>query len=193
MRRLKYTLALDSEGYSVMSYKGFCSSSSLSVEDYLPIKMDVLTCHNSTRDISIINIATVTFEDADKGFRQHYRDILRGKNQDWVLVKFSVQARGLRLEFFNRKTRKMEHLDLDMIKAGPQPTVNLKFSVPHGDDRPNTEYTVFMTDGRPGQIPVMISEDERGTHRTVAFENGKGCNDIFDMPVLAKITEYVDL
>ena len=91
MRRLDYTLELESEGYTVMSYSGF--NGSPKADSCLPIRMTVLDCRNKAVETDIVNMAMIphNIDLVSKDFHQHYVDILHGVNADWILAQFQLR------------------------------------------------------------------------------------------------------
>lgn len=207
MRRLDYTLELESEGYTVMSYSGF--NGSPKADSCLPIRMTVLDCHNKAAETDIVNMAIIPYniDLADKDFRQHYADILYGENADWILVQFQVRGRGLRLEFLNLTTDDTEELDLDLALDLTQSDLSLRgnlsrlylqFDVPHWNGNPDMVYKVFMdyetiVKGDSPHNTIIISEYGQYAQRTLLFKNDHRNETMDDIPIRASITEYVDL
>ncbi|WP_289200990.1 hypothetical protein [Phocaeicola sartorii] len=205
MRRLDYTLELESEGYTVMSYSGF--NGSPKADSCLPIRMTVLDCRNKAVETDIVNMAMIphNIDLVSKDFHQHYVDILHGVNADWILAQFQVRGRGLKLEFLNLFTEETEELDLvlnltqsDLALRGNLSRLYLQFNVPHQNGVPDTVYKVLMDYGTSvkGDSPystIIICEYEQHAQRTLMFENDPRYESMDDIPIRASITEYVDL
>lgn len=207
MRRLDYTLKLESEGYTVMSYSGF--NGPPKADSCLPIRMTVLDCRNKAVETDIVNMAMIPYniDLVSKGFHQHYVDILHGENADWILAQFQVRGRGLKLEFLNLITDETEELNLDLVLnltqsdlalRGDLSRLYLQFDVPHRNSVPDTIYKVLMDYGTSvkGDSPhstIIICEYEQHTQRTLMFENDSRYESMDDIPIRASITEYVDL
>lgn len=198
MRRLEYTLELESEGYTVMSYSGF--NGAPKADSCLPIRMTVLSCHDQSGEADVAEMAKIPYgsEMDDSCFCHHYADILHGENADWVLVQFQVQGRGLRLEFLNLVTNDTEELDLDIAVKGKGSYMHLQFSVPHQKGTPDTVYKVSISynaviKGDSPHSTVIISEYEQYAQRTLLFENDPRNESMDDIPIRVSVTEYVDL
>lgn len=207
MRRLEYTLELESEGYTVLSYSGFTGVPKS--DNCLPIKMTVLNCHNKAIKTDVANMAKIPcgLDLGTKSFHQQYVNILHGENADWILAQFQIRGRGLRLQFLNLITDETEELDLDLALNLTQSDLSLRgnlsrlylqFDVPHWNGNPDTVYKVFMDYGTivKGDSPhstIIISEYEQCAQRTLLFKNDHRNETMDDIPIRASITEYVDL
>lgn len=198
MRKLEYTVNLDGDGYTVMSYAGF--SGSPKAGECLPIRMSVLDFQTKNGAADILKIVRIPYSSAlsNNGFRLDCNKILNGQKTSWIPCHFNIRAGGIRLGFFNSNSDEIEEIDLVMALGGMQSYLNLQFSVPHHSGKPDTTYKAYIRYGTcvKGDVPhteIIVSEMEQLARRTLLFENKLGYESMDDIPVRASVTEYTDL
>ena len=112
---------------------------------YLPIKIDCIQCTDGGTEIDIVKLMRplpCNDEDVeDTEFKQHYLDILRGEIPDWILGEFEVLMTGICLIYYNASKDVKETLNLNIAHVSNREAhLHIKFSVPHCNGKPDTEY-----------------------------------------------------
>lgn len=174
MRMLQYRLQLMSSGYVVAGgdverYNGDDWDDSSLPE----IKMEVLTCDTYSDKHDIMEI----IEFAEKGFIP--KDIL-----NWRLIRFSVNAKGLILEYRNEKLDTTEVVILEKYYK-----LKLRFYVPRKNGNSEAIYLIDAANYGNTCYSMYVTEYINDIRRNLRFyekdHEDDNCYDVI-------VTEYAD-
>lgn len=184
MRRIEYTLNQNGDPFCIASCDIRGSWNTLN--DCPAIEMSVAECRDNCNKTSDI-LTTVRLNDASEelasAFRAHHTEFLKGQYGDWKLVQIQCEAGKVQLEYYSAVADDIDSITLG-INDNSAGNLNLKFQVPHQDQRPNTEYIVLM-DYRERASSTIIEEHLPSKRSVFLFMSNE--------PDKISVTEYVDL
>lgn len=141
---IEYTLPLIGDGFQITSYD---TSVVRNQKDALPIKMTVITCVSKSGVASVSD--AINLDNGKlKRFICHCQEILAGSDKTWKLISVRVDAKTLKLYYYNSKTREIEYIPLSIMGTKIN-NLDLQLEVPHSDHRPPTKYIIRMS-----QMPI---------------------------------------
>lgn len=154
------------------------------------IKMEVLDCRYKEEDRDFLETVSPVnrLEDLHRDFRKHYEEIVQGRCESWRLISIIVRPAKLELEFYSetydREERVLLNVDGRRIRQ-----LDLKFEVPHTDDRPSTEYMIMLerNEAMSGSGSTIIQANYPHLHQHQVFmvtslsPSELSVTDIFDL------------
>lgn len=200
MRALRYELPLSEFGYMIASGNIVTSDNEVDIATCLPMGLTVPEKSRRCFELSEANCYGYygnhnSFNNEDSTeLQKNYRNILLGKEINWLLYGCEVTARGLTFSCYNHKTRSR----VSVIYEDVLYDVKFHLTIPHQDGRPDTSYDVHLhspcedaDNPRIKSYQAEVFEYFLNGRRELLFED-----ESYNPPEATKfvyVNEYVDL
>ncbi|WP_305116700.1 hypothetical protein [Acutalibacter muris] len=202
MEKREYTLEFnsgDEERFLVIAYMGHYRGFPKERGRHLPIEMAVKAFEDH-KEIDFARLAySFSVNDGlpDPKFVQDCKDILHGRNSDWILGEFEVFMTGVNLKYYHEKEDREGEVYLHAQSDRVVKNLHMEFRVPHVNGKSDTLYWL-NAECRPGAKDncILLAKRAYDTQSSMMF----GLYDESDYPEseiirpdYADVTEYIDV